>query len=538
MENNSLSIQYKMYLAIGLVFGITLFAVLGLQIRSEKQLTRQMVEKQLTMAAHAYFDSINVLMLQGGMQNRALVQHKMLENKHIAEARIIRADAVNATFGAGYEDEQIRDELDKRGLAGQNQFLDTYTKQGEHRLTLLMPVKASSDYRGTDCLSCHQVPEGTVLGAVRMSYDMTDVNSQIYSNLFTVFLAIIALFVTALVALAYVLRRFVINPVRVLHRALQQVERNADLSISIPVASRDEISQVSDAFNRTIGKMRDILQHMAGSVAQLTAASGKIEHASEQSLNAVLDQKGTTKQVVSAISQLQDGVHSVQNNAAESTSASQNAETLSNTGKQITANAIGGIRNLMQEIKVASNVINTLDEQSTNVGKVLDVIKGIAEQTNLLALNAAIEAARAGDTGRGFAVVADEVRTLAKRTAESTQEIEAIIEQLQSEARQAVAVMDKAEDTAEKSTQQVDEAGNSLNQIADQVAQIKNLNSLTVEAATAQLEIGERVERHVAGINQRADHTAEQAEKTAKVAHELVGLAAELNTLVNAFKLK
>jgi methyl-accepting chemotaxis protein len=284
--------------------------------------------------------------------------------------------------------------------------------------------------------------------------------------------------------------------------------------------------------------MRDILQHMARSVAHLTAAAGKIEHASGQSLNAVLDQKGTAKQVVTAIAQLQEGVHSVQNNAAESTSASQNAEQLSVQGKQITGNAITGIRNLMQEIKAAGNVINTLDEQSTNVGKVLDVIKGIAEQTNLLALNAAIEAARAGDTGRGFAVVADEVRTLAKRTAESTQEIETIIEQLQNEARQAVAVMDKAEDTAEKSTQQVDEAGNSLNQIADQVAQIKELNNRTVEAANAQLEIGARVESHVAGINKRADHTAEQAENAAKVAHQLVGLAAELNTLVNAFKLK
>ncbi|MCP5326487.1 MAG: HAMP domain-containing protein [Oceanospirillaceae bacterium] len=538
MESNNLSIQAKMYIAIGMVFTVTLFAVLSLEIRSENNLAREMVEKQLNMGAHAYFDAINMLMLQGGMDKRELVQHKMKENDNIAEARIIRGDAVKAAFGQGMADEQTSDNLDEKGLLGETQFLDTYTRNGEHRLTFILPIRASSDYRGTNCLSCHQVSEGTVLGAVRMSYDMGKANAQIRSNLLMVTLAISALFICALLAIAYVLRRFVIKPIRVLHRALQQVENNADLSVSIPIHTRDEISQVSRAFNRTIEKMRDILQHMAGSVAQLTTASGKIEQASGHSLNAVLEQKGTANQVVNAISELQLGVNSVQNNAEESTRASQSAEQLSTQGKAITSKAIGGIRNLMQEIKAAGNVINTLDEQSTNVGQVLDVIKGIAEQTNLLALNAAIEAARAGDTGRGFAVVADEVRTLAKRTAESTQEIEAIIERLQNEARQAVAVMDKAEETAENSTRQVDEAGNSLNQIADQVGQIKELNNRTVQAANAQLAIGTRVEQHVAGINQRADYTAAQAEAAAQVAHELVGLAGELNKMVSAFKLK
>ena len=224
-------------------------------------------------------------------------------------------------------------------------------------------------------------------------------------------------------------------------------------------------------------------------------------------------------------------------NAEDSSQASAEAKVVARSGVSKTELASASIETMNAAIQSAASVIASLDERSNNVGGVLGVIKGIAEQTNLLALNAAIEAARAGDSGRGFAVVADEVRTLSQRTHQSTQEIEKMIEQLQSEARLAVQSMENAQSTATEGMERVREAAAALHSMTEQVERMSKLNDETLKRMQMQVEVGDQVSRGVESISGHSLQSADTAGKTADISRQLVRMANHLSTLVNRFRL-
>ena len=199
--------------------------------------------------------------------------------------------------------------------------------------------------------------------------------------------------------------------------------------------------------------------------------------------------------------------------------------------------ASNSIDELANEVESAASVIQQLASDSDSIGTVLDVIKGIAEQTNLLALNAAIEAARAGEQGRGFAVVADEVRTLAGRTQESTQEIEAMIDKLQSGAKNAVTAMEAGQEKASIGVAQTKQAGEALAAITRAVTTISDMNTHIASSAEEQSATTEEMNKNIININQLADQTANSAQQSTAASAELSKLATDLQNLVSQFKI-
>jgi len=181
-------------------------------------------------------------------------------------------------------------------------------------------------------------------------------------------------------------------------------------------------------------------------------------------------------------------------------------------------------------------VINQLDEYSSNIGAILDVIRGIAEQTNLLALNAAIEAARAGDHGRGFSVVADEVRSLASKTQESTSHIQQMIEDLQQGTRQAVEVMKSSRSKANDCVVQSDTAASALEVITQAVKTISDMSSHISQSAKEQNTVTQEMHRNIESISEISEQTALGASQTSDASHEQSNLANQLQHLVNRFK--
>jgi methyl-accepting chemotaxis protein len=220
--------------------------------------------------------------------------------------------------------------------------------------------------------------------------------------------------------------------------------------------------------------------------------------------------------------------------AAVNSAQSVNQETVN--GRALVESQVGSIQRLAGEIDQSVEVINQLASDSASISQVLDVIKGIAEQTNLLALNAAIEAARAGEQGRGFAVVADEVRNLAKRTQQSTEQIETMIDKLQGGVGAAVKTMSVSHQMASGTVSESGKVQQALENILGAVGMIVDQSQQIAAAAEQQTAVAHDIDQNIVEINHAGERTAEGASQTEQASRELSELVSRLKQLIGAFR--
>jgi methyl-accepting chemotaxis protein len=531
-----MSVQAKINLALLLVFALVMAASLIFAASTEKRLVLDVVEQQTKDAADSYFDSINTMMLTGTMAQRDVLRNKILARPGVIDARIIRDEEITKVFGPGNEGQAPQDELDRRALAGE--AIIQVTDNGDGRvLTVVNPIHAEKDYRGTNCLMCHQVEENAVVGAVRISYALKTLDEEVDRNVLVSAAIQLLLLIAGLVVMFYTVRRVVINRINAMRNTMEAMAQDEDLSRSVAVSAEDEVGAMGHAFNRMIEKFRRSLEAVAGATRQLNEVSDRVADVADETLKVVMEQRSETDMVASAMNEMSATVQEVARNASQTAAASRGADDEAKNGAFVATEALGGIEVLIRDIENAAKVIQKVEADSANIGMVLDVIKGIAEQTNLLALNAAIEAARAGEQGRGFAVVADEVRTLASRTQKSTEEIQTMIERLQGGVRDAVRAMEAAQTRAQFGSDQVEKAAESLGMIAGEVGTINDMNTQIATAAEEQSAVADEINRNISSISHMADMTSEGAKQTSQISEELVRVANELNRLVGQFKL-
>ncbi|EKM95728.1 HAMP domain-containing protein [Pseudomonas sp. JL972] len=531
-----LSVQTKINLALLLVLLLIMSASLYIAASTEKNLVLQVVEQQTKDAADSYFDSINTMMLTGTMAQRDVLRQKILARPGVIDARIVRGDAVIKTFGAGFDHQAPADALDRSALAGKA-IMEVTKQDGRRVLTVINPILAHADYRGTNCLTCHQVAENTVMGAVRISYDLKALDAEVERNIWLLGGIQLLLLLAGVGVMIYTVRRVIISRIHAMRHTMEAMTRDEDLSRSVSIGAQDEIGAMGNAFNRMIEKFRHSLEAVAGVTRQLGDVSDRVSHVAEKTLGAVMEQRSETDMVASAMNEMSATVQEVARNANQTATASNDADRESKSGVHVAGEALDGIDSLIQDIEKAAVVVRQLEADSASIDTVVGVINGIAEQTNLLALNAAIEAARAGEQGRGFAVVADEVRTLASRTQKSTEEIQRMIEQLQQGVGNAVQAMIAAQSRARSGSDCVARAAQSLGAIADEVGTINEMNTQIATAAEQQSAVAEEINRNITNISRIADTTSADATQTSQISEELVRLAAELNRLVGQFKL-
>ncbi|MCQ4258816.1 methyl-accepting chemotaxis protein [Stutzerimonas stutzeri] len=532
-----MSVQSKINLALLVVFALVLAASLLYSAGSEKKLILHVVEQQTKDTADSYFDSINTMMLTGTMGQREVLRDKILARPGVIDARIVRGEPVTKVFGPGLAHQAPVDKLDERALAGEATIEVSDGKNGRV-LTVINPIHAQQDYRGTNCLTCHQVPQDTVMGAVRISYDLSALDNEVHGNILMSAAIQALLLVVGLILMSYIIRRVIISRVNDMRHTMEAMTTDEDLSRTVAVHAHDEVGAMGHAFNQMIFKFRNSLEAVAAVTKQLGEVSGRVSSVAERTHTAVMEQRSETDMVASAMNEMSATVQEVARHANQTASASSGADEESRAGVSLATEALDGIEVLIRDIEHAAQVIKQVETDSVSIGMVLNVINGIAEQTNLLALNAAIEAARAGEQGRGFAVVADEVRTLASRTQKSTEEIQRTIEQLQSGVRKAVQAMEGAQERAHTGSECVARTAQSLSVIAGEVNTINGMNTQIATAAEEQSTVAEEINRNITTISAIADTTLADASQNSQISDELVRLAAELDRLVGQFRLR
>jgi len=318
------------------------------------------------------------------------------------------------------------------------------------------------------------------------------------------------------------------QPIQKLSRLMKQVSTEHDLSLRAEEKGSAEVVQIASTYNDLLVRFEGVIGSVNGSVGALKDATQELSMVTESSAELTATQQSESQQLATAMNQMTATSQEVAKNAADTASAVHDAEASAQQSAEIAVEAMCAMDNLVSEVDSAAGVITKLEDDSNSIGMVLDVIKGIAEQTNLLALNAAIEAARAGEQGRGFAVVADEVRTLASRTQESTNEIQTMIEKLQSGTRDAVKVMLHAKELGEGGSSHTESTAEALAEISGSVKAISDMTTQIASAAEEQTAVAEEMSRNIVSISEVADSNVAGSMKTSETTEHLKSLSEQL----------
>nr|WP_194792326.1 PAS domain-containing methyl-accepting chemotaxis protein [Pseudomonas sp. UFMG81] len=307
------------------------------------------------------------------------------------------------------------------------------------------------------------------------------------------------------------------------------------LSQRLYTGRRDGLGQIEFAMRMLKAQLGAVVGRIGDTSSRLAGHSGSLVEALHSSHANSLEQQNEADQVATAIHQMSASVAQVASSAQMASMAADQAEDETQAGHQLVDRNRCAIQDLAGSLVEASEVIQKLENHSSEISGVLDVIRGIAEQTNLLALNAAIEAARAGDQGRGFAVVADEVRGLAQRTAQSTHDIQHMITALQEGARAAVQVMRESSTHAGHSVEQAQLASDALDSISVRVNQINAMSVQIAAAVEQQSQVSENINRNIVSIRQASEATVAVGQRSHGSASDVADLAQDLRRLADEF---
>ena len=346
-----------------------------------------------------------------------------------------------------------------------------------------------------------------------------------------------AITITVLLIVALSVTNMLYSSVIAISNSLRNIAQGeGDLTLRLPQTNRDELGDLEQWFNVFIEKLHKTIGDVIHAINPLTEVAEQLNHVSTETTRTSADQRRSSELVSQTMNDMIENVRSVAVSASAAAQAAGDADKQAHDGIAIVQSNVTAINELAAEVERASGVITKLESDAESVGSILGVIKDIAEQTNLLALNAAIEAARAGDQGRGFAVVADEVRTLASRTQDSTHEINAVIEQLQSAARSAVEVIDQSKEHASYSVEKALATVNSLETITTNVASITDMNNKIAVATDEQQQSAQSIENNMNNMHEASKTAESSTKKVSELSGSLHTLATQLNSVAQQFK--
>lgn len=422
----------------------------------------------------------------------------------------------------------------------------TFAKVSEIDGVQVVRVGMPDTMSAQGCVDCHnshpQTPKndwklGDLRGVLEINMPIEEQLAQSYQLSLKIVTGIAIAIVILVVTFVFSYKSFIQRKMDKINDALSDIaEGEGDLTQRVDVEGDDDISKMALSVNSFLVKIQKVITELVPVSHSLESVSNQLNQVSKESRESVSGQQNETEQLATAMTEMQATLNEVAGNVSATSTATEQIKKSSKSAKLATDKNRAASGTLATSVGETARMIADLEKDSDAIGSVLDVIKQIADQTNLLALNAAIEAARAGEQGRGFAVVADEVRTLASRTQTSTEEIQEMIEKLQTASKKSVGSMRNSTQLANESEEFSTETYDVLNSMDSSISDVYDMTIQIATASEEQVAVAEDINRNVIKINESCLESVSRIDETSNAAAQVEKFSRSISELVKQFK--
>lgn len=503
--------------------------------------TFESVKDRAEGVANEVIDTANMLMVTGQIsdpENRKLLITKISETDHIIDLKLKRTEAIAKQYGEGLTGEHLdtSDPVEREVVASNKPYYGMEMRDGKPVFRAVTPYTAKQNFHGTNCLMCHTVPEGTIVGVSSVTIDMSAEEAMQRKVMFYFIVGQILFQLALFFFIGWVVKRFVATRVIEIRKHLSDLV-NGDMTGQLDISGRDEMGEILCAVQSS--------KVLLGSVVdQIVSVSGYIEKRAKHLATTMTEvetssqsQSEAASSMAAAVEELTVSIDQVAGHAGDVRLVSENSKSLAASGGEVVQHVVDDMKGINDAVMKAARTIEELGSKSEQIRNIVNAIREIADQTNLLALNAAIEAARAGEQGRGFAVVADEVRKLAEKTSKSTKEISDMTQVIHDSTGEAVSEMEATVEVVKAGSVLAGQAGQAIVEINEGATKVlrgvEDISSSIHEQSQAGREIAVNVEK----VAQMSEENSAAVKEVASTVEQLELLADSLEKSVGHFRI-